>query len=1318
MNRRTPKSPSQLRIWQQNTHKSKLAQLYILNSASPADWDVIAIQEPWLDLFKNARGSAYWRILYPTNHLSDGASRTRSILLINTNITTDSYTQLDIPSADITAVKFVGAHGNLMLYNIYNDCNHNDSLTVLNHSLLDNPPTPADHMLWLGDFNRHHPLWESENNRHLNSSENELQPLLDLIRDHNMDLSLPPGLPTFETVTHNWTRPDNVWLSHHASNLLISCCTNPSIRPTHADHLPIITVIDMPIPRAPPKVSPDFRNIDFKDFNKTLHTKLSRDSPACRLTTKEEFNTKVDQLTTIIQDTISQHAPLRKPSPFSKRWWNTDLTALKKKKNRLSNQAHKYRDIANHPAIEEHKKAAKEFATAIEIAMKTFWTDWLENISAHHIYTANSYVSSEPSDFSSARIPSLKTSTNDLPSIATSNTDKIAALSNSFFPPPPAQASVPVNFVYPQPLPGIKFFTKERIKQTVRQLKPFKTPGPDGIPNIILSKSIDVLIDHLFYIYRAVFELDVYHDRWLTSSTLVLRKPGKPAYNVAKAYRPIGLLDTIGKLLSTMVAANLSHLAEKHSMLPPNQFGGRPGRNTTDALHLLTHKVKGAWRSGKVAVALFLDVQGAFPNTVKDQLIHNLRIRRVPICYTRLIENMLTNRKTRLHFDDIISDPIPIDNGTTQGCPLSMGLYSFYNAPLIETAANKNETAMGFVDDSMFLAIGDTLEEAHDTIRDMMERPKGGFSWSTSHNSPFELSKLALLNFPRSNNDITPTDLILTRINQDGSVTTQTINTVTSYKHLGVIIDPKLRWTNHHQKVISRATRWSHQVSRLSRMSGGIPPSRMRQLYNTVAIPAFTYAADIWFTGIRVAPSRLKRIGSVSLAKKLSSVQRRVAKLITGTLDTAAGDVLEAHSNLLPIDLLFDKILFRAATRLASLPPQHPLYSISRRASKRYVKRHRSPLHNLFHTTGVKPQALETLAATRRRPNYKPAFSTIIPSSKPDALDAAATHHNTQVTVYCDGSGCEGAIGAAAVLYTNKTEKKAIRFHLGPSEHHTVYEGELVGLLLAFHLLSSLRFKLRSYTVIGIDNQAAILALGNQKPHPAHYLLDLIHDAAENLQLFQSSLRNQGVAPNPNINPRPVNLQIHWTPGHGNFPPNERADELAKQAASGTSSPNDQLPLFLRNKTLPISLTAIRFTNLLSIRKTWKKRWKHSPRFPLINSLDKSLPSNRFLKLVEKLNRQHSAIIAQLRTGHSPLNQHLFRIHRSETPSCPHCLGLTVETVRHYLLQCPHYQHERHTLRRKLKRAADSISYLLSNPAATKPLLNFIRATKRFSFLN
>ena len=110
---------------------------------------------------------------------------------------------------------------------------------------------------------------------------------------------------------------------------------------------------------------------------------------------------------------------------------------------------------------------------------------------------------------------------------------------------------------------------------------------------------------------------------------------------------------------------------------------------------------------------------------VQECLIHNLRECRIPEAYTMLIELMLSNRKTRLKFDDFLSDWFLVVNGTTQGCPLSMILYAIYNAPLIEstTPSNKDELAVGFVNNAMFLAIADMLENVHTILGNIMQQP-------------------------------------------------------------------------------------------------------------------------------------------------------------------------------------------------------------------------------------------------------------------------------------------------------------------------------------------------------------------------------------------------------------------------------------------------------------------------------------------------------------------------------------------------------------------------------------------------------------------
>ncbi|KAF8600950.1 hypothetical protein BDV93DRAFT_418426, partial [Ceratobasidium sp. AG-I] len=82
-----------------------------------------------------------------------------------------------------------------------------------------------------------------------------------------------------------------------------------------------------------------------------------------------------------------------------------------------------------------------------------------------------------------------------------------------------------------------------------RAMKPNKAPGPDGLPACVYIQGIDIIPDHLLPIFRASLRLGVYPSEWKHSKTAVLRKPGKPDYSAAKAYRPIALLNVVSKIL-------------------------------------------------------------------------------------------------------------------------------------------------------------------------------------------------------------------------------------------------------------------------------------------------------------------------------------------------------------------------------------------------------------------------------------------------------------------------------------------------------------------------------------------------------------------------------------------------------------------------------------------------------------------------------------------------------------------------------------------------------------------------------------------------
>ena len=136
--------------------------------------------------------------------------------------------------------------------------------------------------------------------------------------------------------------------------------------------------------------------------------------------------------------------------------------------------------------------------------------------------------------------------------------------------------------------------------------------------------------------------------------------------------------------------------------------------------------------------------------------------------------------------------------------------------------------------------------------------------------------------------------------------------------------------------------------------------------------------------------------------------------------------------------------------------------------------------------------------------------------------------------------------------------------------------------------------------------------------------------------------------------------------------------------------------------------------NTKRLKKMWQCRWKSSEREKLLCTINNSTPSKKYLQLISCLDHWQASLLFQLHSGHIGLNHHLFHVCKSKSPACSKCQGITVETIRHFLLNCPHYRQKWHALQRKLCQNAVSLSFLLSSPVVVLPLLKFVHATGRF----
>ena len=90
---------------------------------------------------------------------------------------------------------------------------------------------------------------------------------------------------------------------------------------------------------------------------------------------------------------------------------------------------------------------------------------------------------------------------------------------------------------------------------------------------------------------------------------------------------------------------------------------------------------------------------------------------------------------------------------------------------------------------------------------------------------------------------------------------------VSSHKHIGLVFNDQLTWSNHVDLVMSRV---SSQLGLLHRLKGIWPKLAIRTIYLTCIRPKIEYASVAW-SGLSVCDS-----------DRLEKLQRRAARLITG----------------------------------------------------------------------------------------------------------------------------------------------------------------------------------------------------------------------------------------------------------------------------------------------------------------------------------------------------------------------------------------------------------------------------------------------------
>jgi len=317
----------------------------------------------------------------------------------------------------------------------------------------------------------------------------------------------------------------------------------------------------------------------------------------------------------------------------------------------------------------------------------------------------------------------------------------------------------------------------------------------------------------------------------------------------------------------------------------------------------------------------------------------------------------------------------------------------------------------------------------------------------------------------------------------------------------------------------------------------------------------------------------------------MGKIQQIATKAITGGLWASQNDLLDAHARVLLVNLMLEHICHVAIVQAATLPVGHPTCDMVQGYSRMPAKSHLTPLQKLMECFKVKPQHYETIMPDPRPPTYKRSFTTTIAELKEESIKDKGKD-DTDIRIYTDGSGYEGNVGAAAVMFRKgvKESEKTLRFHLGPLTKHTTFEGKAVGSILSAWMLQGQtevgKLAATSYT----NSQAFIKSTGARKAGSGQYLV------REYLRLME--VMNDGAnIPSPE---NTVKFTLKWVAAHKGVAGNERVDKEVKRVAQGELSPQEELPPLLQ-KRLPISAMAVKQEFTEKQKVTWVEMWKTSP---------------------------------------------------------------------------------------------------------------------------
>lgn len=1233
---------------QLNVRKQNIVQHSLMNDELLKDFGVLALSEPHVSRIDDTlvtvpMGHSNWTKMIPTSQ-HEGRWAVRSMLWIRKDIEAE---QVPVRSADLTAAVLRLPDRAILVVSVYVEGNGPEALIDTLHKLRQlihetrNRIGTRTDVILAGDFNRHDQLWGGDDVSA--ARQGEADPIIDFMSDHSLRSLLPRGTKTWSKGDQE-TTIDLILASEELASTLMRCTIHPTEH--GSDHRAIETTFDV----APPE-----RVIEQRLLFKNAPWTAIR----ARITTALRFipvgggvQQQTDRLMAAVCEAVGELTPKARPSPYAKRWWTTDLTQLRRTYTHWRNRARTQRRAGLiHQELERHaKEAAKEYHDAIRKQKKAHWSDFLADDA--NIWQAARYLNPS-SSAAFDKIPPLVRANR---STTKDKTEQATELLTTFFPPLPAV--IEDEGTRPQRSPvTMPRLTIEEVERKVFAAKSWKAPGEDGLPAMVWKQVWPTVKDRVLLLFQTSLEEGSLPTQWRNAKIIPLKKPDKKDYTVAKAWRPISLLSTLGKTLEAVVAERISYAVETFGLLPTNHFGARKKRSTEQALLLLQEHIYKAWRSRKVLSLVSFDVKGAYNGVYRERLLQRLSTRGIPPALVRWIGAFCSRRTATIMVNGHTSRQQELPQaGLPQGSPLSPVLFLFFNADLVQHRLNTRRGSMAFVDDYTAWVTGPSADANREGVQAIIN---GAMEWERRSGATFEGEKTTLLHFTRNTERSSATPFIIKG---------EAVKPKDKAKILGIIMDSELRYKQHIANAATKGLRAAMALRRLRMVS----PSTARQLFTATVAPVIDYASNVW----------MHACGSATRSP-MNRVQRIGAQAITGAFRTVAVAIAEAEASIRTVRERHTERATKLWVSLRTLPNTNPLSRLGKGVFRRFI----SPLQKIALAHRTTPMdRMETI-----QPYAIPPWEDRVRAARePDRKKATEATKKMQgilvATSSSERNGIVGMGGAIRDTLMNRPEPTTYSITLGARTEQNSYTAELEAIGMAMRCLSP-GIRGRQISIL-TSNQNTLLVVSQPQQQSGQTSICRIYDTVRTMREKDN------------------HIQIAWAPPEEEFELGKKAKAAARQATAQGRSPLSQ----------PYQAKSTMLNTVRAKQRTGKKIPERIGRYS--KNIDIALPGKHTRILYDTFKRREASVLAQLRTGMARLNGYLHQIGAAESDQCT--CGQAKETIEHFLFRCTKWTTHRTQMLQQTETRRGSLSFYLggkasSDPEQWTPNMDAVRATVRYA---